>query len=109
MTKKTEIKFEIELDENNVPKEILWTATDNNDSGKCNSILLSMWDAQEQNTLKIDLWTKEMMVEEMKSFVHQTFLSMADTLEKATNDSKMAKDIKDFCLYINDTYIEAKQ
>ena len=95
--KTSEIKFSISLDENNLPITINWEASDQNEKGQCKSVLISIWDKNEKNTLKIDLWTKDMMVDEMKIFFHQTLLSMASTLEKATNEEKMAIQLREFC------------
>lgn len=97
--KQSEINFKISLDENHIPVEIDWLATDGQENGKSKSILISIWDPEEKNTFKIDLWTKEMTVEEMKKFFHQTFLSLADTFERATGEDKMAGDMRDFCGY----------
>jgi gliding motility-associated protein GldC len=99
--KSSEIKFEIKLDENNIPEVIQWEASDSGTDGKMDakSIMLSIWDQKEKNSLRIDLWTKDMTVDEMKIFFHQTLVSMADTFEKATSDDKMAGDMKDFCQY----------
>ena len=69
------------------------------DNSKAKAILLSMWDEKEQNTLRIDLWTKEMKVDEMKQFFHQTLLTMTDTFERATGEEKMCGDMRDFCEY----------
>ena len=38
-----------------------------------------------------------MRTDEMKHFFHQTLVSMADTLARATNEDKMAADMRDFC------------
>jgi gliding motility-associated protein GldC len=62
-------------------------------------MLLSLWDAKNKDTLKLDLWTKEMTVDEMKIFFHQTLVTMADTLENATNDERISGDMRDFCAY----------
>jgi gliding motility-associated protein GldC len=62
-------------------------------------MMLSVWDSTENTTLKIDLWTKDMLVDDMKQFFHQTLISMANTLERATNEDKMAGDMRDFCDY----------
>ncbi len=97
--KQSEINFKIALDENHIPVGIDWAATDGEGKGKSKSILISIWDSKERSTMKIDLWTKEMTVEEMKFFFHQTFLSLADTFEKATGEDKMAGDMRDFCSY----------
>ena len=49
--------------------------------------------------MRMDLWTKDMPVDEMKQFFHQTLVSMADSFEKATNDEKMSATMRDFCAY----------
>ena len=61
------------------------------------AILLSFWDSQKKETLKMDLWTKEMPVDEMKSFVLQTFLSMKQLISKATGEENLVNLIEDFC------------
>ena len=97
--KKTAIHFEIELDDNNVPEKIVWDAKDNGKTAEAKAMILSVWDKEERNTLRIDLWNKEMEVEEMKRFVHQTILTLADSFEKATGETKMAATMRDFCDY----------
>ena len=97
---KSEINFVVELDENRVPEKLNWTATDggiNNEEAK--AILLSVWDSKVQETLRIDLWTKDMPVDEMKLFFHQTLVAMSETFFRATQDQKMADTMKDFCDY----------
>lgn len=97
--KKTEIKFDIGLDENNVPETIHWTASDNNKHAEAKALMISVWDPNEQNTMRIDLWNKEMQVDEMKQFVHQTMITMADSFEKATNEHNMAGAMREFCAF----------
>ena len=63
------------------------------------ALMLSVWDSKDQETLRIDLWTKEMPVDEMKKFFHQTLVSMSDTYFRATQDDKMRDTMKDFCDY----------
>jgi gliding motility-associated protein GldC len=99
-TKKFEIKFDIELDENKVPEEMHWTAEDGGVSNqKTKAIMLSMWDGKAKESLRIDLWTKDMPVDEMKIFFHQTLVAMTDTFQRATSDEKMADTMRDFCEY----------
>ena len=62
-------------------------------------MLLSVWDAKAQETLRIDLWTKDMPVDEMKVFFYQTLVAMSDTFNRATQDEKMTATMKDFCDY----------
>jgi gliding motility-associated protein GldC len=99
-TKTSEIKFKVALDENRVPEKIFWTAQDGGiELEEAKAILISVWDSKAKETLRIDLWTKEMPVDEMKIFFHQTLVAMADTFERATHDEKMANTMKDFCEY----------
>lgn len=96
----SEIKFLVELDENRVPEKLTWTAQDGGvQLEEAKAMLLSIWDGQAQETLRIDLWTKEMPVDEMKLFFHQTLTAMADTYQRATQDEKMADTMRDFCDY----------
>lgn len=94
-----EIKISIELDENNVPEKLNWQASQNGAGADIKAMILSVWDAKEQTAMRIDLWNKEMQVDEMKQFVHQTILTLADSFEKATNEKKMADTMRDFCEY----------
>ena len=96
----SEIKFKIALDENKVPEEISWTAADGgieNEASK--AIMISVWDHKKKDTLRMDLWTKDMPVDEMKQFYHQTLVAMADTFERTTADEKMGATMRDFCDY----------
>ena len=97
--KTSEIKFAIALDENKVPVTIGWEASDAGEKSSTKSVMITLWDAKENNTLRIDLWTKDMLLDEMKIFFHQTLLSMADTFKRATGEEKMAEDMKVFCAY----------
>lgn len=97
---KSKIEFTIGLDENKVPEELWWSAEDGNiTDAEAKAMLISVWDSNNKDTLKVDLWTKDMPVDEMKQFFHQTLLSMAGTFEKATNDHKMSATMRDFCDY----------
>ena len=100
--KKSEINFIVSLDENNLPEKIDWVATDANEESVCKSVMISLWDAKENNTLRIDLWTKDMMVDEMKQFYHQSLLSMADTFERATGEAEVAKEMRGFAQYFGE-------
>jgi gliding motility-associated protein GldC len=99
--KKKEITITVELDEENVPTNIIWDATDSKEEKPvaCRAMLLSVWDHNRKSTLKLDLWTRKMMQDEMKIFFHQTLVSMADSLERATSDKRITGDMRDFCDY----------
>jgi gliding motility-associated protein GldC len=108
-TLKSEIKITVELDENRVPENLIWTAPDGgveNEASK--AIMLSVWDSPKQESMRIDLWTKDMPVDEMKVFFHQTLVSMSETFERATGDTQMSETMKDFCDYFAEK-LEIKQ
>lgn len=100
--KKTEIKFDITLDDNKHPEKIEWMATDSGVEGmkEAKAFMLSIWDAKDPGTMRIDLWNKEMMVEEMQRLVYDTMHSLAATYANATNDEIIAKEIRDFAISI---------
>jgi gliding motility-associated protein GldC len=96
----SEIKFSIALDENKVPEKLFWTAKDGGvEQEEAKAIMLSIWDSKAKETMRIDLWTKDMPVDEMKIFFHQTLVAMSETYKRATEDEKMADTMKDFCDY----------
>ena len=96
----SEIKFLVALDENRVPEKLMWSAQDGGvEQEEAKAIMLSIWDSKVKETMCIDLWTKDMPVDEMKIFFHQTLVAMSDTFKRATNDEKMADTMKDFCDY----------
>ena len=98
--KKTQVSININLDENNIPEKMKWTAQDGGISDMdTKAILLSFWDSENQESLKMDLWVKDMPVDQMKLFFHQTLVSLSDTFYRATNDEKMTATMKDFCEY----------
>ena len=101
MSEKTEseIRFKIGLDENKIPESISWMAEDSGmkDFDPAKAIMLAVYDEKSSETLRMDLWTKEMKVDEMKQFFHQTLVSMADTLQRATNEDELANDIRSYC------------
>jgi gliding motility-associated protein GldC len=69
------------------------------DKEEAKAMLLSVWNSEKKESLKIDLWTKDMPVDEMKIFFHQTLIAMSDTFLKATQDEKMTATMRDFCDY----------
>lgn len=98
MSKQSEIKFTISLDENQVPEKIKWEAEGSEKAGDnlSKAVMLALWDQDENNTLRIDLWTKDMMVDEMKKFSCQNIITLADSFERATGETKLANEIREF-------------
>ena len=96
----SEIKFQVELDENRVPEKLFWSVEDGGVTAEeAKAIMLSIWDSNHKESMRIDLWTKDMPVDEMKIFFHQTLVAMSETFKRATNDEKMADTMMDFCDY----------
>lgn len=97
---RSKITLTVGLDENRVPEELHWSAEDGGISNEeAKAMLLSVWDSKHKESLKIDLWTKDMPVDEMKIFFHQTLVALSETFMKATQDEKMTATMKDFCAY----------
>ena len=96
----SKIEFIVGLDENKVPEKLNWTAEDGGiDNEEAKALMISVWDSKAKDTLRMDLWTKDMPVDDMKQFFHQTLVSMAGTFERATDDQKMSATMRDFCDY----------
>ncbi|MEZ4874085.1 MAG: gliding motility protein GldC [Flavobacteriaceae bacterium] len=96
----SEITLTVEMDENRIPEKLYWKAPDGGvEKMETKAMLLSVWDPKKQEALRIDLWTKDMPLDEMKVFFHQTLMAMANTFHRATNDEKMSATMLDFCDY----------
>jgi gliding motility-associated protein GldC len=97
--KHSEIRFSIELDEKSLPKKIQWDASDKEEDGaeSTKSISLNVWDNLNQSTLRIDLWTEDMSVVEMKRFYIDILGGMGQTILNSTGDEYISEEIKALC------------
>lgn len=86
------------MDENRVPAAIQWQATESTaaNAQKAKAMMLAFWDNADKAALRIDLWTKDMMVDEMADFIFQTLMTMADTYGRATKYTDQVDDMKTF-------------
>lgn len=98
MSNRSNINIQIELDTDKMPEIIEWNAPDGGVDGfqQAKAILLGLWDGEEKSALRIDLWTKKMMVDEMNDFFYQTFFGMAETYTRATKNEELANELKEF-------------
>jgi gliding motility-associated protein GldC len=97
MNKTTQINLEVELDENHIPEAITWSAQDGGiKNEKTNAVMISVWDDKAMETLSLDLWTKEMPIDHMKRFMHQMFINLSNTYQKATTEDDVAGFIEEF-------------
>jgi len=92
------ISIAVQLDEKKVPQNIKWTATDStaDDMQDARAMMLNFWDGADKAALRIDLWTKDMMVDEMVDFYYQCFMGMADSLERSTGQRDLVADMQGF-------------
>ena len=95
---KSTITIDVQLDENRIPEGITWQATDavGSKPQKSKAMMLSFWDGEEKTALRIDLWTKTMMIDEMADFFYQTMMTMADTYGRATSHADIVDEMKKF-------------
>ena len=96
--RQSRITIDVSLDEKNIPDQILWNATDStaDNAQKARAMMLSFWDGADKSALRMDLWTKEMMVDEMADFYYQTFMTMADSFDRATHQQELVDLMKNF-------------
>jgi len=98
--KRSKITVEVGLGANQMPVEMKWGASDKpGPSEACKGMLLALFNEQTKETMKIDLWTKEMQVVEMDRFMYQTLRGLADTYFKATGNKELANQMQQFVFY----------
>jgi gliding motility-associated protein GldC len=104
------IKIEVTTDENRIPSSIAWSASDTSveNAQNAKAMMISFWDGAEKAALRIDLWTKDMMLDEMADFFYQTMMTMADTYGRATKYQEEVKEMKDFAISFYEKF-RAKQ
>ena len=95
---KSTITIDVLLDPNKIPEQINWEASDSTADmkQKAKAMCLAFWDAADKSALRIDLWTKDMMVDEMGDFYYQMLISMADTFKRATQQEDLSEEMKTF-------------
>ena len=92
------INIDVYTDEQRIPAKIEWRASDTSAEKpqQAKAMMISFWDSADKAALRIDLWTKDMMVDEMADFFYQTLMTMADTYGRATNYHDQVEEMKDF-------------
>ncbi|MDG2371526.1 MAG: gliding motility protein GldC [Flavobacteriaceae bacterium] len=100
INRQSPITINVSLDENKIPENITWSAPDGGvENQDAKAMLLTLWDGKNKESLRMDLWVKDMPLDEMKLFFHQSLISMASTFHRATQDDKMTATMNDFCDY----------
>ena len=92
------ITIDVQLDPEKVPQQISWRASDSTADAaqRAKAMMISFWDGADKSALRIDLWTKDMMVDEMSDFFYQTIMTMADTYSRATQYNDLAEEMKTY-------------
>ncbi len=100
VSKQSPITIEVGLDENKIPETIEWSAPDGGiKQAQAKAMLLALWDGDTQETLRMDLWVKDMPVDQMQRFFHQSLMTMGETYFRATQDEKMTQGFQDFAAF----------
>lgn len=105
------INIKVQLDAEKVPQQISWHASETSadEPQKAKAMCLAFWDGIEKSAMRIDLWTKDMMVDEMADFYYQIFVTMADTFERATKHTELTNDLRKFALGFHKKFIEIEE
>ena len=95
---KSTIQIDVLLDPNKIPEQINWNASDSTAemTQKAKAMCLAFWDGADKTAMRIDLWTKDMMMDEMADFYYQMLMTMADTFKRATQQHELSDDMKTF-------------
>ena len=59
-------------------------------------MFVAFWDAVDKSAMRIDLWTKDMMMDEMADFYYQMLMTMADTFKRDTKQEELSDDMRKF-------------
>ncbi|QHS61952.1 gliding motility protein GldC [Chitinophaga agri] len=114
MGKTSTIQIQVALDNDRIPEKIEWRATDSSEADRfqqAKAMMVSFWDGGDKTALRIDLWNKQMMVDEMADFFYQTLMTMADTYQRATSGTPYKDQAEDIRVFAKDFYkkFEEKQ
>lgn len=111
MANESQINISVALDKDKVPQQITWSASEStaDKPQQARAMLLSFWDGVDKSALKVDLWTKDMMTDEMADFYYQTLMTMADTFLRATRNTTLMKEMKDFARDFHKKFTQMEQ
>lgn len=109
--KESEIKVTVQLDNEKIPHSIRWNASDSSahEEQKAKAMLLAFWDGADKSAMRIDLWTKDMMMDEMADFYYQVLVTMGDTFQRATGKTELVNDLKKFANQFHDKFAASEK
>ena len=102
------INIKVQLDAEKIPQQISWSASESTaeDQQKAKAVFLALWDGVEKSAMRIDLWTKDMMVDEMADFFYQILVTMGDTFQRATQNAELTSDLKSFAQTFHQKFVD---
>ena len=109
--KESNINITVQLDDDKVPQQINWSASGSTaeEPQEAKAMFIAFWDSIDKTAMRIDLWTKDMMMDEMADFYFQVFTTMADTFQRATKHDTLTNDIKTFALEFHKKFMEIEK
>ncbi len=98
------LTVDVAMDENMIPEEIVWKSNDQQNSSeeKASAALIYFWNKTKNETFNLDLWTKEMSIEEMNKMMFQMIMTLANTYERATSEDQIALAMRDFAEFFGE-------
>lgn len=104
VVKSSDITIRVGLNSEQVPVKIEWGASDRNNGvlEECKALAVALFDKDHRDTLRIDLWTKEMQVLEMDRFMYQILRSLSQTYLRATQNKELAEEMAKFAHYFGE-------
>ena len=101
--RKETLTVDVIMDDNMIPESINWSSTQENDKKEeASAALMYFWNAKNKETFNLDLWTKKMSIEEMNMMIFQSFMTMANTYERATSEDQLANAMRDFAEFFGE-------
>ena len=106
---RSEIRLRVDRSEEAI-EDIRWEAEEAPVSGEqeARAMILALWDPAARNAMRIDLWTREMTVQEMNEFFFQTLMSLADTYQSATRNAELSAELKMFAREFVEKAVQAE-
>ncbi|MDA0310140.1 MAG: gliding motility protein GldC [Bacteroidetes bacterium] len=101
----SEIRLTVGLDQHRNPIRLSWTAEEGGiePNREVKAFFLTTWDKKENNSMRMDLWTTEFMVDEMQTLVFQHLMSLADVVQRSTGDEVAAHEMRTFANQLHQT------
>ena len=105
IVKNSTVEIHVALNKDNMPVEIKWKSSDAPASvglQDAKAMLISFLDRPSRDTLKMDLWTVDMQIDEMDRLMFNTLSSLADVYFRATQNKALAEQMQHFAQYFGE-------